>query len=388
MGFFIDLHIHIGRTSEGHPVKVSASSDLTFEKILEESANRKGLDAVGIVDCASPGVHEDMRRLIASGDMTPMADGGLSFRERLVVYPAAEIGVAVNGKEAHFISFLPTLDAAVSFSNSIAPHITNVQLSSQKARMSLSELCSITVDCGGFLVPAHVFTPHKGYFGHAATRLDEGFDASDRAGLVAVELGLSADSEMASRLSDLDGVAFVTNSDAHSAAKIAREYNQIEAPDLSFKGLLSALKGENGRIVANYGLDPRLGKYHKTRCDRCTQEIPLNKERTCPACGSNRITVGVSDRLEEVADRAQGALEGRPPYVHQVPLEFVPGVGRRTLNALLEAFGTEMNVLHRASEKELAAVVGEKVAQRIVMARTGHLRIVSGGGGKYGRIEA
>src|SRR5690606_6878867 len=116
--------------------------------------------------------------------------------------------------------------------------------------------------------------------------------------------------------------------------------------------------------------------------------IPLNKERTCPACGSNRITVGVSDRLEEVADRAQGALEGRPPYVHQVPLEFVPGVGRRTLNALLEAFGTEMNVLHRASEKELAAVVGEKVAQRIVMARTGHLRIVSGGGGKYGRIEA
>src|SRR5690606_27627093 len=106
MGFFVDLHIHIGRTSRGEAVEVSASSELTLDKILWEAAHRKGLDAVGIVDCASPGVQEDVRRLVDAGELAPLSGGGLIYKERLAVHLASEIGVDVNGKEAHFLSYL------------------------------------------------------------------------------------------------------------------------------------------------------------------------------------------------------------------------------------------------------------------------------------------
>ncbi len=56
--------------------------------------------------------------------------------------------------------------------------------------------------------------------------------------------------------------------------KIAREYNKIQMEDISFKELVKALKNEDGRkIISNYGLDPKLGKYHRTYCDACNSTI-------------------------------------------------------------------------------------------------------------------
>ena len=78
----------------------------------------------------------------------------------------------------------------------------------------------------------------------------------------------------------------------------------------------------------------------------------------------------------------------RPPYVHQVPLSFVPGLGRKGLERLLAAFGTEMAVLHAASEEALAEVVGPKLARLVALAREGRLAIESGAGGIYGRVTA
>ena len=38
----------------------------------------------------------------------------------------------------------------------------------------------------------------------------------------------------------------------------------------TFSELEKALRNENGRgILANYGLDPLLGKYHQTVCEKC-----------------------------------------------------------------------------------------------------------------------
>ena len=64
-----DLHVHIGRSSSGKPVKITAARDLTFENIAVECADRKGVDIVGIVDCASPPVLDDIRVLVDSGEM-------------------------------------------------------------------------------------------------------------------------------------------------------------------------------------------------------------------------------------------------------------------------------------------------------------------------------
>jgi PHP family Zn ribbon phosphoesterase len=95
---------------------------------------------------------------------------------------------------------------------------------------------------------------------------------------------------------------------------------------------------------------------------------------------------GVSDRVDEIADFAEAKSPAhRPPYRHQVPLQFVPGVGQARIAALIQAFGSEMAVLHRATRDQLANVAGQRIADRIVAAREGKLAIEAGGGGTYGR---
>ena len=91
----------------------------------------------------------------------------------------------------------------------------------------------------------------------------------------AIELGLSSDTFLADKISELETKSFLTNSDAHSLPKIAREYNRIQVEGISFKDFLKALKREDGRkILANYGMDPKLGKYHRTYCETCDKRIP------------------------------------------------------------------------------------------------------------------
>jgi len=79
--------------------------------------------------------------------------------------------------------------------------------------------------------------------------------------------------------------------------------------------------------------------------------------------------------------------ENRPPYIYQVPLNFIPGVGGKTIEKLLDTFETEMNILHKLTKDDIEAVVGEKVAQNIVNAREGNVKVQSGGGGVYGKVN-
>ena len=76
----------------------------------------------------------------------------------------------------------------------------------------------------------------------------------------------------------------------------------------------------------------------------------------------------------------------RPPYIYQIPLSFIPGVGGKTIEKLLDSFETEMNILHKLSEDDIESVVGEKVAKNIVNAREGNIKVESGGGGNYGKV--
>ena len=154
---------------------------------------------------------------------------------------------------------------------------------------------------------------------------------------------------------------------------------------------MKALHNEGGRkILANYGLDPKLGKYHRTFCEICNKPIEGNPPvRRCPDCDSSKITMGVFDRIEEIKDKPTTQSPSfRPPYIYQIPLTFIPGVGGKTIDKLLETFQTEMNILHKLSEDDLEGVVGEKVAQTIIKAREGRINIQAGGGGVYGKLTA
>ena len=391
---FADLHVHIGRSENNKPIKITAARSLNFANIARECSDRKGIDMVGIIDCASPYVIEDIEKFLEQGDAYEIEDGGIIYKNKVCIILGSEIETSEINDEgktgsAHNICFFPKLSDIKGFSNEMKKHIKNITLSSQRANISAYQLIDIVEKYNGILIPAHAFTPHKSFYGNCTSRLERIFKEKYKK-IVAIELGLSSDTYLADKISELENKTFLTNSDAHSLPKIAREYNKILVEDISFKELVKALKKQDGRkVVCNYGLDPKLGKYHRTYCEVCGKNIegdaPVTK---CHECESKNITMGVYDRIEIIKDKQESnSPKDRPPYVYQIPLTFIPGLGNKTIDKLLNNFETEMNILHKLSKDDIEGVVGEKLAQNIVDAREGKMQIVSGGGGVYGKID-
>lgn len=392
---FADLHVHIGRSENGKPIKITAARSLNFANIAKECADRKGINIVGIIDCASPYVIEDIENFLKTGEAYEIEDGGIIYKDKICIILGSEIETAEINDErktgsAHNLCYFPSLKDIKAFSNEMSKHIHNITLSSQRADISAYDLVDIVEKYNGVLIPAHAFTPHKSFYGNCTDRLSKIFkEKFDK--IFAIELGLSSDTYLADEISELETRTFVTNSDAHSLPKIAREYNKMLLDGISFKEVLKALKNEDGRkILANYGLDPKLGKYHRTFCEKCGKPIEGKPPVTrCPDCDSSKITMGVLDRIEIIKDKETTKSPSfRPPYIYQIPLTFMPGLGGKTIDKLLANFETEMNILHKLSEDDIEAVVGEKVAKSIVAARTGNVHIQAGGGGVYGKLTA
>ncbi len=391
---FADLHVHIGRSETGKPIKITAAKSLNFANIAKECVERKGIQVVGIIDCASPYVIEDIEKFLQTGDAYELQDGGIIYQDKVCILLGSEVETSEKGRNgkcgsAHNVCFFPHLKDIKEFSKEMSHHIKNITLSTQRSDLSGYDLIDIVEKYNGILIPAHVFTPYKSYYGNCTDRLENIFkEKFDK--IFAIELGLSSDTYLADMISELENKTFVTNSDAHSLPKIAREYNKIKVEDISFKEIVMALKNQNGRkVLANYGLDPKLGKYHRTYCDDCEESIETKEPvEICPKCGGKNITFGVFDRIELIKDKDQTkSPKNRPPYIYQVPLGFIPGVGGKTIEKLLNTFETEMNILHKLSQDDIEAVVGKKVANYIVNAREGNMQIHSGGGGNYGKVK-
>ena len=107
----------------------------------------------------------------------------------------------------------------------------------------------------------------------------------------------------------------------------------------------------------------------------------------CDLVPKHRVVVGVLDRLEKIRDREKPQTLGRPPYYYNIPLEFLPKVGPKTIDKLIEHFGSEMKVVHDAPYDELAKIVPADLAKSIICAREGRLSIKAGGGGVYGKVS-
>jgi uncharacterized protein (TIGR00375 family) len=362
--YFADLHIHIGRTNTGRPVKITASNTLTLERILVEASDHKGINMIGVIDCHVPEVLETIEQRINDGTCMEHEDGGIQFKDTTLLL-GSEIEIYDKNCQGpiHVLVFLPTLESMKQFSLWLAARMKNVTLSSQRIYEEGIVLQQQIKELSGLFIPAHIFTPFKSLYGKGVEKsLSEVFDPTL---IDAVELGLSSNTEMADGLSELHQYPFVTNSDAHSLAKIGREYQKIRMEAPTFQELKKALKNQDGRrIESNYGLNPLLGKYHQS-----TGEIK-----------------GVSDRLKELSDAEEQPVN-RPPYIHQVPLQFIPGVGPKMLERLKDYFKTEMTILHEAEEQALARVVPDKIVKYILAAREGVLEVKAGGGGIYGKVK-
>ncbi len=389
---YADLHVHIGRAENGKPVKITGARSLNFSNIAKECFERKGIDVVGIIDCASPYVIEDIENFLKTGDAYELEKGGIIYKDKVCIILGSEVETSEKNEDgktgsAHNLCYFPHLSDIKAFSNEMSHHIHNITLSTQRSDISGYQLIDIAEKYNGVLIPAHAFTPFKSYYGNCTKRLARIFkEKYDK--IFAIELGLSADTYIADEISELQNKHFITNSDAHSLPRIAREYNKMLVEDINFEEVIKAIKMEDGRtILANYGLDPKLGKYNRSFCEDCNKSIETPPPALkCDKCNGIHITMGVYDRIEIIRDQESKSPKDRPKYIYQIPLQFIPGVGQKMIDKLLNNFGTEMNVLNRATVDDIEAVVGEKEAKIIDEARKGKLQIRAGGGGVYGKV--
>lgn len=390
-----DLHIHVGMSESGRWIKIPTSARLTVRNILQESI-AKGLDLVGIIDALSPLVQQDIAELVQQGLLKALSGGGYHYADEhgtLSLLLGAEIETTeTTGGSCHTLIYLPDLPSMQVFTAQMGGHIKNVNMSSQNAHMSFAQLIDIASSYEALVVPAHVFTPFKSLFGAVTERLSHLVSDQQLENIAAAEIGLSADSMLADRISELRGLTLLSNSDAHSLDKIGREFNAFLMEEPTYSECSKVFKRSEGRTVtANYGLNPRLGKYHETVCLECGSHGKFVKKSlrqfVCSACGSTRIVRGVFDRISDIADfPIPHHPDFRPPYFYQIPLTFLPGIGPKTLKTLRLAFPSEIYILHKASFEALSQATNAKIADNIIKARTGKLLLNAGGGGVYGKV--
>ncbi|RWZ60196.1 TIGR00375 family protein [Halobacillus fulvus] len=383
--YFVDLHIHIGRDWYGNPVKITGSKNLTLTNVVKEASRRKGLDMIGVIDAQSPAVLGELEALIQSGRAVELDGGGIQYEETVLILGSEiEVYDASCQGPIHLLCYFPSIENMKEFGTWLSMKMKNIHLSSQRFYGTARELQQYVQDHGGLFIPAHMFTPFKSLYGKGVHKtLREVLDPDK---IDAVELGLSADTSMANQIQELEPYTYLTNSDAHSLGNMAREYQEIILEKRTFVELKKALHQVGDRkILANYGMNPLMGKYHETVCSKCLTKNDPDAAR-CISCGSNKVVKGVFDRIKELTN-GQRQMKERPPYYDQVPLHTIPGLGPKTYEKLIDRFGSEMAIIHRVAEEDLQKALPEKVRAYLLQMRQGKLNIDSGGGGIYGKIR-
>jgi uncharacterized protein (TIGR00375 family) len=307
-------------------------------------------------------------------------------------------------RKIHNIIFAPSFDV-VDRINAVLGRFGNLMADGRPTltlptdRM-VEYLMEISPDC--MLVPAHAWTPWFSLYGSMS-----GFDSmvecfGDQVRhIAAVETGLSSDPPMNWRLSELDRVVLVSNSDAHSPAKLGREAN-VFACELDYFEILRVLREKDtARFLYTIEFFPEEGKYHydghrNCHCRMTPRQTKANGGR-CPVCG-RPPTVGVLHRVEDLADRDEGYVpEGAIPYRNLIPLEEIiaeangsrPGTAgvREEYFKLCRAFGGEFNVLLDAPVEEVARLSSARIAEGLRRVREGRVSIAPGYDGVFGEIS-
>ena len=411
MRFAIDVHLH-SRYAR------ATSRELNPENLHKWSA-LKGITVVGTGDYTHPAWFAELREKLEPAEeglfrlkpaLSEAVDAGLptSCRGQVRFMLSVEISSIYkkNGRtrKIHNVVILPGFDA-VERLNSRLGAIGNLNADGRPIlgldSRDLLEIC-LEVCAGVLFIPAHIWTPH-----FAALGASSGFDSMEECfedllpHIHAVETGLSSDPPMNWRLSALDAFAIVSNSDAHSPQKLAREATCFDT-DLSYPAICSALKERDPkRFTGTLEFFPEEGKYHYDGHRKCSLRWKpaqtLAAGGICPRCG-HRLTVGVLHRVELLADRPEGAEPGiARPCEYLIPLTEVigaaVGVGpqskkvRRIYEKLLAALGPELEILRSRPVEAIARCDEPLVAEGVRRMRTGELEIQPGYDGEYGTIQ-
>ncbi|SNQ62002.1 TIGR00375 family protein [Candidatus Methanoperedens nitratireducens] len=376
-----DLHIH-----SKYSMATSPKMDL---HTLAAESGKKGIQLVATGDCLHPKWLAEIKKLKEE-------NGVFRLNEAFFVLTAE----VEDMNQVHHLLIIPSVSKAEELYELMRPRSNSIDSDGRpNVRMNGAEIAQAAKDAGALIGPAHAFTPWTAMYAYHNSLKDCYGDMADY--IYLIELGLSADTSYADRISELRCLTFLTNSDAHSpyVNKLAREFNRFEMESISFDELKMAIIREKGRKpVLNVGLPPEEGKYNESACIRCFKHYTLResiiKNWTC-SCGG-MIKKGVKDRVNELAmyDKPQHPPH-RPPYLHLIPLSEIIamalGIGTNTKgvkkiwDALIEQYGSEVTVLVDANVKDSG--VDERVINAIAAFREGRVKVHPGGGGQYGKIE-
>ncbi len=411
MHFIADMHLH------SHFSRAT-SRDLDLPH-LAEWAQLKGITVVGTADFTHPRWFGELREQLETAepglfrlrrDVWEQVEARVPFacRGDVRFLPTVEISsIYKKGdrtRKVHNVVLVPSFEAAARFSAMLA-RIGNIESDGRPILgLDCRELLRLVLETGdgSFLVPAHIWTPHFAVLGAASgfNSLEECFgDLTPH--IFAVETGLSSDPPMNWRLSQLDRLTLVSNSDAHSPAKLGREATVFNT-ELSFAAMREALEtGDPAKFDGTIEFFPEEGKYHLDGHRACgvrwSPRESREHDRLCSVCGKP-VTVGVLHRVEELADRPTGFRPLRPhKFRHLIPLtellgellgtgptsKKVDGVYRR----LLAELGPELATLEHVPLAEIARVGGRPLGDAIGRMRAGTVSVEPGYDGVYGTIR-
>jgi uncharacterized protein (TIGR00375 family) len=374
----------------------------------------KGIAVVGTGDFTHPAWMKELEERLEPADngLLVLKKGyetgdvpGLC-RDDVFFLPSAEISCIYKKggrtRKVHNLIFAPDLSTAARINKRLA-QVGNLNSDGRPILgLDSKELLKIVLDSSprAMLVPAHAWTPHFSVFGSAS-----GFDSLEECfeeltpHIHAIETGLSSDPAMNRRLSVLDGINLISNSDAHSPAKLGREANIFDT-DISYDSLMKGIVTGEG-LMGTIEFFPEEGKYHYDGhriCGVClSPRETVSRNYLCPVCGK-KLTVGVMHRVEKLADRVK---EANPAdlefYRSMVPLQEIiaevrkRGVNSKTVNkeymGLLESLGNEFGIVMDLPAAEIGAAGFPDIADAVEKIRAGEINVSPGFDGEYGKIK-
>jgi len=398
MKFIADLHLH-SRYSR------ATSQDMEV-KTLALWARRKGIKLLGTGDFTHPLYFLDLKtKLNQSGNgLFTLKENPEGPHFMLTAEVSNMFSQRGKSRRIHTLIFAPSFEVVERINSKLGKYgkigSDGRPIFGFSAKDLLKMILDISPEC--LLIPAHAWTPWFSIFG-----ANSGFDSiqecyeEEAKNIRAIETGLSSDPEMNWRLSSLDNITLISNSDAHSPGKIGREANIFNC-EMSYQAITEAIRRKDPRkILYTIEFFPEEGKYHydgHRSCGILFSPQETRKHKTiCPVCGK-RLTVGVMNRVEELADRPEGYVpEKAIPALRTVPLDEIIadafGVGANASSVekeylrLVEKGGSEFDILLELSPEELSSLTPPMILEGILRVREGRLKIIPGHDGVFGKIE-
>jgi uncharacterized protein (TIGR00375 family) len=405
MKIVADLHIHS---------KYSRATSPTMDlEELDKWAKIKGITVLGTGDFTHPLWFKSLKEKLKSAEpgLFCLPAGRQVLKKstsptRFLLSSEISCIYKKTGKvrKVHLIILAPSFETVEKINKKLA-EIGNIHSDGRPILgLDSKELLKIILDIDEncFMVPAHLWTPWFSIFGSKSgfDTIEECFDDYSKY-IYAVETGLSSDPAMNWRLSQLDKVALISNSDCHSPSKIGREANVFDT-ELSYGGIINAIKNKNPKVFLHtIEFFPEEGKYHfdgHAKCGISLKPAESKKHKNiCPVC-KKPLVIGVLNRVEELADRPEGFVpKNAVPFKSLIPLAEIiaDSIGRTVASTdvgiyyekLTKNLGAEFKILLEDKKQEIEKFSLSEIAEGVLRVREGRVKIEPGYDGVYGKIK-